>query len=83
MKNYSLKTCEELIDKYVNEFDGEIFTIEEGVLGLGTIILTNAEGKKSILIREYYITSWTSGHEVKLFNKLPKKYNKLIEESLV
>lgn len=79
MKNYSLKSCMDFIDKYVNECKGEIITINEGILGLGTIILTNAPNKKSYLIQEYFINSWTSGHNVKSYNKLPKKYLKIIE----
>ena len=78
MNNYSLKQCEELIDKYVNEFQGECTVLEEGCLGLGKIILHNAEGKKSILITEYFINHWTSGHSIRMYNKLPKKYLKLI-----
>lgn len=80
MRNFSLKSCEDLIDKYVNEYKGEAFVLEDGVLGLGTIVLTNATGKKSVLIKEYFINSWTSGHDVKLYNELPKKYTEKIGE---
>ena len=55
MKNYILKTCEELINKYVNNLGGECLEIEEGCLGLGTILLHSAEGKKAILIKEFFI----------------------------
>lgn len=79
MRNFSLQSCEDLIEKYVNNFGGEIFILEDGCLGLGKIILTNAIGKKSILINEYFINSWNSGHDVKLYNKLPKKYINIIE----
>lgn len=79
MRNFSLKSCEDLISTYVNEFGGEAFVVEEGVLGLGMVVLTNAIGKKSVLIKEYFINSWVSGHDVKKYNKLPKKYQKLIE----
>lgn len=78
MNNYSLKSCEELINKYVNEYQGCMTTIEEGCLGLGFIILHDAKGKKSIIIKEYFINSWNSGHNVKMYNKLPKKYQSLI-----
>ena len=80
MRNFSLQSCEDLIERYVNDFGGEIFTLEEGCLGLGTIILTNAIGKKSILINEYFINSWNSGHDVKMYNKLPKKYELAINK---
>ena len=74
--NHSLKSCEKLIDRYVNEHDGSLTTIEEGVLGLGTMLLHSAEGKKTILIKEFFISSWTSGHSVRMYNKVPKKYQK-------
>lgn len=73
-KNYTLKSLEAFISKYVNECNGEIHTLEEGCLGLGTVILTNAPNKKSYLIQEYFINSWTSGHILRAYNKLPKKY---------
>jgi len=79
MKNFSLKSCEDLIEKYVNIFGGEAFTIDEGCLGLGTVVLTGAIDKKSVLIKEYFINSWSSGHNVKMYNELPKKYKTLIE----
>jgi len=78
MKNYSLKYCENLIDRYINEYKGEILTITEGILGLGKVILYNADGKKSIVITEYFINSWTSGHKIRMYNKLPKKYKQII-----
>ena len=77
MNNYSIESCNQLIEKYIN-FGGEVFTIQEGILGIGHIILHNAKGKKTVIIKEYYINAWTSGHDVKMFNKLPKKYAKLI-----
>ena len=79
MKNYSLKSCQSLIDKYVNDYKGEATILSEGVLGLGTILLHNAPGMKSYVITEYFITSWTSGHKVRAYNKLPKKYESALE----
>lgn len=79
MRNFSLESCEDLIEKYVNEFGGNLYTIEDGILGLGTLVLAYADGKKSVIIKEYFINSWNSGHDVKFYNKLPKKYEVLIE----
>jgi hypothetical protein len=79
MRNYSLKDCEKLIDAYLNEFGGELIQISEGVLGLGYLLLHGAEGKKTIIINEYYVNAWTSGHDIKMYNKTPKKYQKLID----
>jgi hypothetical protein len=78
MTNYSLKSCETLIDNYINKHGGECLILDEGVLGLGIILLHSAVGKKSIIIKEYYINPWCSGHRVRMYNKLPKKYELLI-----
>ena len=78
MNNYTLKSCEQLIDTYVNQYGGECLTIEEGCLGLGTVLLHSARGKKTILITEYYLSAWSSGHKVRMYNKLPKKYEQII-----
>jgi hypothetical protein len=75
MKIYDLKTCESLIQRYVDQFSGECIVIEEGVLGLGTVLLT-AHGKKAILIKEIFLNAWSSGHTIKMYNKIPKKYEK-------
>ena len=76
--NYSLQSCESLINKYVNEYGGEVATIEDGCLGLGTLLLHGAKGKKTILIKEFFINSWNSGHTIKMFNKMPKKYETIL-----
>ena len=79
MGNYSLKSCEKLINKYVVDYNGIATTLDEGVLGLGTVILHNAKGKKTIIIKEFYINAWSSGHTIRKYNKIPKKYLKLID----
>ena len=80
MKNYSLNACENLIDKYINNHGGEATIVREGVLGLGTILLHSADGKKTIVINEYFISAWSSGHSVIMYNKIPKKYQKIIDD---
>lgn len=78
MKTYTLKSCEELIDRYVNQYNGELTVIDEGCLGLGLILLHNAQGKKTIVIREVYVNAWVSTHTIRKYNKIPKKYNQLL-----
>jgi hypothetical protein len=78
MKTYTLKSCEELIQRYVHQLGGQATTIDEGCLGLGTLILHDAPGKKSVLIREVYLNEWSSGHTIRKYNKLPAKYQKII-----
>lgn len=77
---YSLKDCETLIDKYINEYEGQMTQLEEGILGLGTLILHDAEGKKTIIIKEIFVNSWTSTHSIRKYNKMPKKYERLIQQ---
>jgi len=78
MKYYTLKSCEILIDKYLNEWNGEALQIEEGILGLGTLLLHNGDNVKTVLIKEVYLNEWNSTHAVTKYNKMPKKYEKLI-----
>jgi len=79
-KTYTLKTCQELIETYINEFKGSLLQLEEGSLGLGKLILYNGNGRKSIVIEEIFETSWTSTHKIRMYNKLPKKYKTLIDK---
>jgi len=75
MNNYSLKSLE----NYIANFDGEAIQLEEGILGLGTILLTNGSQKTDIIIREYFINTWTSGHDFRRYKNLPKKYKSMLE----
>jgi hypothetical protein len=79
MKTYSLSYCENLISKYVNDLKGEVHTVEEGVLGYGTILLHSAEGKKAVVITEVYVNAWQSTHKIRKYNKIPKKYQDSLE----
>ena len=50
--------------------------IEEGVLGLGKILLHSAPKKCTIIITERYVNAWSSTHTVRQYKKAPKKYQK-------
>lgn len=80
MRNFCLKSIEELIEQYVHEFGGEMYQLEEGGVGLGLVVLTGAEGKKSVIIREHYLNEWSSCHDLKVYRKLPKKYQSIIDK---
>ena len=77
---YTLTACQDLIDRYVNKYGGECTELEEGVLGYGTLILHNAKGKKTIVIKEVYINAWSSGHSIRMYNKMPKKLEKMLDK---
>ena len=81
MNGYTLQVCEDLISKYVNEYQGELIQLSEGSLGLGKVLLCNAKGKKTIIISEYYINAWSSGHTIRKYNSVPKKYQKIIDNN--
>jgi hypothetical protein len=80
MKTYTLDACEKLIKKY-DTLGGEILTVREGVLGLGTVVCC-AEGYKTAIINEVYLNSWSSGHTVRFYNKMPEKYSELLDKVL-
>lgn len=69
---YSLSACEELISRYVDK-GGDVITLHEGGVGMGTI-LCMAEGCKTSLIEEVYLNEWSSTHRIRMFSKTPKKY---------
>ncbi len=78
MKLYNLTTCEELIQTYINKYEGELYQIYEGTLGLGKLILYNGNKRKSIIIEEVFLNHWSSAHKIRMYNELPKKYKTLI-----
>jgi len=81
MNLYSLKDCEELITRYITKRGGQCTVLEEGVLGLGFLILHDGQNAKTILIKEVYLNEWSSAHTIRMYNKIPKKYINKIQES--
>lgn len=71
MTTYSLSVCEDLISQYADK--GTIRTIEEGTLGLGTVVCEQ-EGYKTAVIQEVFVNHWTSTHTIRFYKKTPKKY---------
>lgn len=82
MKTYTTKTVQNLINNYVNKLGGQVTTIEEGSLGFGLTILHNANKYKNIVITEVYESGWSSTHKIRQYNKLPKKYQKMLDNIL-
>jgi len=75
---YTLEACHDLIDKYYKQ-GGEAIELTPGCLGLGTTICIG-EGLKSCIIQEVYLNEWSSGHKIRFYNKMPSKYNKLLNK---
>lgn len=80
MNYYTLEACEKLIDLYAEQ-DGVIDEIEEGILGLG-LRICHVDGLKTAVIREVPRNEWTSWHTIRMYNRMPKKYAKMIEEKM-
>lgn len=80
VKNLTLQAAERLINKY-QEAGGIVTEVRPGVLGLGTVILSNGENTrlKEFVIQEFYINAWTSGHKLRTYlHGLPAKYQAAI-----
>jgi len=71
---FSCSDVEKLANKYT-ENGGNVYTIEEGVLGCGTMIMYGV-GLKTAIIKEVALSAWSSAHTITLYNKCPKKYEK-------
>jgi hypothetical protein len=78
MKYYTLESCQKLINRYI-DLGGEVFNIEEGGVGLGTIVCI-AQNKKTAIIQERYLNAWSSCHTIRFYNKTPAKYKKQIDK---
>lgn len=75
---YTCKAVEGLVQRYADR-GGEITEIEEGSLGYGFLIL-HGEGLKTAVVKEVGLNAWSSAHTIRMYNKCPKKYAKMIEE---
>lgn len=81
MKNwYTLESCKNLMQKYYNK-GGNCVTVSEGGLGLGTVVCYGDNLKTSI-IQEHYVNEWSSVHTVRMYKRMPKKYEKLVDKIL-
>ena len=74
---YTFTKAEKIINKFSEFEEAEIVQINEGCLGVGDWILT-AKGKKTVIIKEVFINSWSSGQSITIYNKTPKKYEKYL-----
>ena len=74
---YNYQQIDKLISRYSEIENSQTVQISEGVLGSGNWILT-APNKKTAIIKEVFVNSWSSTHTVKMYNKTPKKYLKFL-----
>lgn len=80
MRVITLDNVIKLIDRYI-ERGGQAHQINEGVLMHGDWLLFDTNGRwKTIIIKEVYVNEWTSKHSVRMYNKTPLKYQKIIDK---
>lgn len=75
---YTSGAIQELAQYYIDN-GGEVFELIEGTLGWGTTVMVR-EGWKSAVVQEVYVNEWSSAHKVRMYNKLPKKYQTMLDE---
>lgn len=75
MREISNNTFKNLIEKYEARENFEKFTIE-GCL-IDNYILT-AKNCKTTIVKEKYLNEWSSCYEIIMYNRTPKKYQKII-----
>ena len=80
MKLYTYNAVKDLMDRYLDK-GGDVYEIEEGSLAQGLTICM-AEGYKTAIINEVYLNEWSSGQKVRFYNRLPKKYEKMIDNAI-
>lgn len=76
MKLYSLEAVEGLKEQYY-ESGGQVVTIKEGALLDDLIMFGN--GLKTAVIVNRYLNAWSSAYTVRFYNKVPKKYETLLQ----
>lgn len=72
MTLYTRCAVDSLINTFLDE-GGRVCVVEEGMDGLGKVICVG-EGFKSAVITERYADSMEIGYNIRLYRKLPKKY---------
>ena len=78
MNLYDYKSVDNLVQKYLDK-GGDITTIEEGSLLDYGLAICYGDGLKTCIIKETYLNEWSSAYTIRFYNKIPKKYAKMIE----
>lgn len=78
MTLYTCTAVEELMKQYENSGDDYvIYTLEEGTLGYGLMVMT-APGYKTAIVQERYLNEWSSAHSIRFYNTCPTKYAEMV-----
>lgn len=78
---YTISSTAQLIDELIK--DGyECIQLSEGVLGLGDCVLLAPDDKHyNFIIREVYVTPWTSGQTIRRCRKISKALQNEIDRA--
>ena len=74
---YTLEAVEQTIDKWIAA-GGQIDTVEDGTLGYG-LTICHGEGLRTAVITEVPLNCWSSAHTIRIYSKIPKKYQAMLE----
>ncbi len=67
-----------IADRFIDG-GGKVTIIEKGCMLTYGLAICQKEGFKSAVIKEEYLDPWSSAYSIKLYKKLPKKYQKLLD----
>lgn len=74
---YSYSAVEDLLNRYSENWrDFIAYTIPGGLID-GMII--TGRGLKTAIIKEVYLNEWSSGATIRMYNRMPAKYARIIE----
>ena len=80
MTYYDCGQVQKLIDEYT-EKGGKTLQIREGSLGYGDLLLYDEnDNLRTFVVREVFQSCWSSVHTIRGYNKIPKKYKRIIEK---
>jgi hypothetical protein len=80
MKLYSSEAVEKLAEKYIAR-GGTITKLRDSVLLEYGLAIFQAEGAKATVVRDKFLNEWSSAYVVRMYNKLPKKYEQMLEKA--
>ena len=72
MKHYTLQAIDSLINQYIRVWWSSD-VIQEWVLWYWVLVLS-AEWFDFAVVKEVYVSEWSSTHTVRFYKKLPKKF---------
>lgn len=73
---YSYRAVDKLIADAVEIYGAEVYTLEGSLLD--NYIITG-EKIKTYIVKEIYLNEWSSAYNVRSYNKIPEKYQKVID----